>query len=81
MNDLVGSVEAAEILRRPHATVKRWAASGKLKHAAKMPGDTGAYLFDRSVVTELAAEIETERRDRVAKLEAELERAQASVPS
>jgi len=80
--NLVGSVEAAAILDRPHPTVKRWAASGRLPHAVKMPGDTGAYMFERSVVEALAAELvaaETAKRQaRIDRLEKQLAKARAA---
>lgn len=48
--DLVGTVEAAEILGVSLATIKRLASKGDLPHVVKMRGGTGAYLFDRAVV-------------------------------
>ena len=58
--DLVGTVEAAQILHRDDATVLRWAASGKLPIAHRMPGRTGAVLFRRGDVLTLAAAVPTE---------------------
>ena len=54
--DLIGTAEAAEILSVGQRTVKRLAQKGKLPHAMKMPGATGAYLFHRSDVEKLAEE-------------------------
>lgn len=38
--------QVAERLGKSVATVKRMAADGRLPYAVKVPGDTGAYLFD-----------------------------------
>lgn len=38
--------QVAERLGKSIATVKRMAADGRLPYAAKVPGETGAYLFD-----------------------------------
>lgn len=48
MQDLVTTAEAALILGRSVATVNRLAASGQLTPTHKLPGKTGAYLFNRS---------------------------------
>ena len=42
--------EAAGVLGVSVATVKRMAADGRLPHVVKVPGETGAYLFDPAVV-------------------------------
>lgn len=52
-NDLIPSVEAAQILKVDRATVTRWATSGRLPTAAKAPGRHGARLFRRAVVEAL----------------------------
>lgn len=43
---LLSTAEVAVLLGKSRATVKRMALSGNLKPALKLPGDTGAYLFD-----------------------------------
>jgi hypothetical protein len=48
--DLIGCREAAGILKRSVATVKRQARKGELPTVAKAPGMTGAYLFVRSEI-------------------------------
>jgi excisionase family DNA binding protein len=53
--DFIGAHEAANILRVHHATVTRWVESGRLK-AHKLPGLTGALIFDRSDVEDLRDE-------------------------
>jgi len=61
--DLVGSVEAAEILGVDPATVSRWSDERlqpehrRLTIALRLPGQTGAKLFRRSDVEKLAAEL------------------------
>lgn len=47
--------QVAERLGKSVATVKRMAADGRLPYAVKVPGDTGAYLFDPSVIEHHAA--------------------------
>ena len=54
--DLIGSDEVAHKLGWSRSKVKREAKEGRLPFALKMPGDTGAYLFDAAVIAELAAE-------------------------
>ena len=54
-HDLIGAVEAAQILGYSARTVKRMANSGHLPFAAKMPGTTGAFVFDRTVIEQHAA--------------------------
>lgn len=48
--DLIGSAETCEILGIDRATLVRRIAAGKLATAAKMPGATGPYVFERSEV-------------------------------
>lgn len=50
------AVEVAKALGVSRTTVKRKAANGKLPVAAKVPGGTGAYLFDRATIEALASE-------------------------
>jgi excisionase family DNA binding protein len=51
-SDLIGTAEACEILGKDRATVTRWVEKGKLT-SHKMPGRTGAHLFDRQEVEAL----------------------------
>lgn len=53
---LVGTAEAARILRCSVPTVNRWAASGRLTPVVRAPGRRGARLFDRADVERLARE-------------------------
>lgn len=48
--DLIGSLAAAHILGVSVPTINRMARDGALPYSVKMPGVTGAYLFERSVV-------------------------------
>lgn len=43
--DLLTAKEAADRLGVTARTVARWVDSGRLAHAHKLPGPTGAYLF------------------------------------
>lgn len=52
---LVGSAEAAELIGWSLRKVIREATAGRLPHVHKLPGQTGAYLFDRSVIETIAA--------------------------
>ena len=54
--DLIGTAEVCRLLECNPATVGRWAASGKLPAAHKLPGKNGAFLFRRADVEKLAAE-------------------------
>jgi len=54
--DLIGSAEAALILRVDRATLNRWAVKGSIPTALKAPGYTGPRLFDRAEIERLAKE-------------------------
>ncbi len=69
--NLITSAEAAEALDVTVATVNRWALAGTLPPAHKLPGGTGAYLFD-------PAEVETIRAMRSADVETITAEAEAS---
>lgn len=47
---LLSTGEVATILGCSTAKIKRLALTGELQPAAKMPGKTGAYVFDASTV-------------------------------
>lgn len=55
-HDLIGTAEAAGILRVNRATVTRWAKAGKLRPVTKLPGGTAAYVFTRTSVKHLAVQ-------------------------
>lgn len=53
-NPLIPTAEAAQILRVDVRTVHRMADDGRLTPALKIPGRTGALLFERAGVERLA---------------------------
>jgi excisionase family DNA binding protein len=59
LQEPIGSAEACEILGVDRSTLMRWAAEPKLK-SVKMPGQTGARVFDRADVLALKAELDAE---------------------
>lgn len=54
--DLIPTAEAALILGVHIATVTRRAAAGDLPVAMKLPGETGAYLFNRADIEAAAGD-------------------------
>lgn len=61
--DLVGTVEAAEIIGCERSSLSRWVALGKLTPALQVGhGATGAHLFHRSDIESFAAEYTPRRR-------------------
>lgn len=49
--DLIGSAETCSILGDiDRGTLIRWIAAGKISYLTKLPGETGAYVFDRAEV-------------------------------
>ncbi len=54
---LLTTSEAAGRLAVSSRTVARWAASGRLSVAQKLPGGTGAFLFLESDVAALREEL------------------------
>lgn len=59
--DLIGSAEVCEWAGIDRATLVRHIAAGKVKPVTKLPGKTGAYLFDRRAVAVYIATIKPER--------------------
>ncbi len=62
MGNMIGAAEAADILGVSRATLLRWAGEeedAKLP-GQKLPGETGAYIFDRAVVEQLRDELAAE---------------------
>lgn len=53
-DDLLTTAQAAERRSVHVRTIHRAVASGRLKPALKLPGDTGAYLFDPADIDALA---------------------------
>jgi excisionase family DNA binding protein len=48
--DLIGTVEAAEILGVERSTLSRWVKEGEIEPAMRLPGKVGAYLFRRAYI-------------------------------
>jgi excisionase family DNA binding protein len=48
--DLMTAAQVAEVLGCSQRTIARMAEDGRLTPALKLPGETGAYLFDPAVV-------------------------------
>lgn len=53
-DELVAS-EACEVLRIDKRTLFRYVAAGRVRPSRKLPGRTGAYLFARAHIEEVAA--------------------------
>lgn len=53
--DLLTAAQVAERLDVSPRTVARMVADGRLRATAKLPGDTGAYLFDPADVDAMLA--------------------------
>lgn len=53
---LVSTKQVSELLRVDVRTVHRMAQSGLLPSALKIPGKTGAWMFDRTDVDRIAAQ-------------------------
>ena len=53
---MLSTAEAAALLKVRPASVRRLTVTGKLSAALKMPGSTGAYLYEREAVEALVAE-------------------------
>lgn len=47
---LLSSVEVCERLNIDRSTLSRWVAAGRIHVAHRLPGRTGAFLFDASEV-------------------------------
>jgi hypothetical protein len=62
--DLVGTVEAAEIIGCERSTLSRWVALHKLTPALQLTGPSGAHLFHRADIERLADEYKTNPRRR-----------------
>lgn len=54
--DYLTANEAAERAGCSRRTITRWINAGKLTPVAKLPGDTGALLFDPAAVDAAASE-------------------------
>ncbi|WP_083812643.1 helix-turn-helix domain-containing protein [Gordonia neofelifaecis] len=50
----LSTAEVARMFSVTPVTISRWVRSGRLRTAGKMPGTTGAYVFDRAEIERLA---------------------------
>lgn len=48
--ELIGTVEAADLIGVNRSTISHWIAKGRIEPAQKLPGKTGVLLFTRSEV-------------------------------
>ena len=55
--ELLTLKQAADRTGKSHRTIQRWVESGRLTHALKLPGDTGAYLFRPEDVDRAAEQV------------------------
>ena len=65
---LIGTRQAAEILGVPRTTLASRLSAGTIAPAIKLPGRTGAFLFDRAYIEQIAADERdaTQRRSALA---------------
>lgn len=56
-DDLIGSAEATELLNIDRSTLTRWTHAGRITPATSLPGRTGARLYRRGDVEQLADEL------------------------
>lgn len=54
---LMTTAEAGEVLGRNSRAVQRLVQKGRLRHAQKLAGPNGAYLFEPEEVQRVAAEL------------------------
>lgn len=54
--NLIGAVETAHILRISRSTLTRRVNTGQIPIVRQLPGETGAYLFDRQTIEHLAGQ-------------------------
>lgn len=55
IKDLIGITEVAVLIGKSSRQTQRLAEQGALPVFMKMPGKTGAFLFDRTEINELAS--------------------------
>ncbi|MGB3604224.1 MAG: helix-turn-helix domain-containing protein [Gordonia sp. (in: high G+C Gram-positive bacteria)] len=53
MHNVITAAEVADLLQLSRTEVIRRAGDGRLPTTSKLPGRTGAYLFDRAAIEEL----------------------------
>lgn len=60
--ELIGSADVCALLGIERSTLIRWVQLGQVTAAIKMPGKSGAYLFDSEYIAGLVEAKEGERR-------------------
>lgn len=68
--NLITTAQVAKRLGRDVTTVHQMARDGRITPAGKLPGETGAYLFEPAEVDRVAGELAAELRERLAAVEA-----------
>lgn len=58
--DLIGSKDACLILDVDRTTLTRWVKDGRIPAAGKLPGKSGALVFDRADIVAAAERIAAE---------------------
>ena len=60
ISNLLTTAQVAERYGASRRTITRWARDGRLPVAARLPGETGALLFDPVEVEQALAELRAE---------------------
>ena len=53
--ELMTASEVAEAFGRDTRTISRWTREGRLTPTTKLPGQTGAYIYDRAEIEKLVS--------------------------
>ena len=64
INGLIGSRHAAALLDMPRSTFNLHVHNGRIPYAYRLPGATGAFLFDPAVISRIAADRDRPRAQR-----------------
>lgn len=60
--ELIGSADVCALLGIERSTLIRWVQLGQVKYTIKMPGKSGAYLFDPEYIARLVEAQNAEQR-------------------
>ena len=60
-SDLMTTPEVADLFGCDVRTVHRWTADGRIPAATKLRGKTGAWLYERDVIEQIAADADVVR--------------------
>ena len=69
-SDLITTSQTARMLGKSEPTVRRMAEAGDLPFVQRLPGETGAYLFDRSAVAKVAERLIAEMNEQMDEMRA-----------